>query len=63
LEAAETTMTEDPEIIRLNIRQYHELLKLHFTAETRVQVMELLAEAQAQLHSGEAQAQARVRKP
>jgi hypothetical protein len=48
-----TAMMEDPEIIRLNIRHYHELLKLHCTAETRFRVMELLAEAQSQLHSAE----------
>jgi hypothetical protein len=40
---------EDPEIIRLNIRHYQELLKLHATAETHQQVRKLLAEAQAQL--------------
>jgi len=42
-------MTEDPEIIRLNIRHYQELLKLDGTAEAQQQVMKLLAEAQAQL--------------
>jgi hypothetical protein len=42
-------MTEDPEIIRLNIRHYQELLKLQITVETHAQVMKLLTEAQAQL--------------
>jgi hypothetical protein len=43
-------MTEDVEIIRLQIRHYQELLKLdRHTAETRQRVIELLAEAQAQL--------------
>jgi hypothetical protein len=43
-------MKEDPQIIRLNIRRYQELLKLdRHTAETRQRVIELLAEAQAQL--------------
>jgi hypothetical protein len=43
-------MTEDPQIIRLNIRHYQELLKLdRNTAETRQRLIELLAEAQAQL--------------
>ena len=43
-------MTEDPEIIRLNIRHYQELLKLdRHTAETRQHLDELLAEAEAQL--------------
>jgi hypothetical protein len=43
-------MTEDAEIIRLNIRHYQELLKLdRHTAETRLRLIELLAEAEAQL--------------
>jgi hypothetical protein len=43
-------MTEDPRIIELNIRHYQELLKLgRHTAETRRRLIELLAEAQAQL--------------
>jgi len=43
-------MTEDPQIIRLNIRHYQELLKLdRHTAETRSRLRELLAEAEAQL--------------
>jgi hypothetical protein len=43
-------MTEDAEIIRLNIRHYQELLKLdRHTAKTRQRVIELLAEAHAQL--------------
>jgi len=42
-------MREDPEIIRLNIRHYQELLKLRSTTETRQQVLKLLAEAHAQL--------------
>jgi hypothetical protein len=48
---------EDPEIIRLNLRHYHELLKRHCATDVRVQVMQLLAEAQAQLHLAETQAQ------
>jgi len=43
-------MLEDPQIIRLNIRHYQELLKLdRHTAETRARLIELLADAQAQL--------------
>jgi len=45
-------MTEDAEIVRLHIRHYQELLKLErHTAETRQRVIELLAEAEAQLPS------------
>jgi hypothetical protein len=45
-------MMEDAEIIRLNIRHYQELLKLdRHTDETRQRLIELLAEAQAQLPS------------
>ena len=41
---------EDPQILRLNIRHYQELLKLdRHTPETRQHLIELLAEAQAQL--------------
>ena len=40
---------EDAEIIRLNIRHYQALLKLHSTEQTRQQVTKMLAEAQAQL--------------
>ena len=46
-------MLDDPEIIRLNIRHYEALLKLHCTADTRQQVMKLLAEARAQLSGAE----------
>jgi hypothetical protein len=43
-------MTEDPQVIRLNIRHYQELLKLdRHKAGTRQRLIELLAEAQAQL--------------
>ena len=43
-------MTEDPRIIELNIQHYQELLKLdRHTAETRQRLIDLLAEAQAQL--------------
>jgi hypothetical protein len=42
-------MTEDPEIIRLNIRHYQELLKLNGATYTHGQVRKLMAEAQAQL--------------
>jgi len=43
-------MMEDAQLIRLNIQHYQELLKLdHHTAEIRQRVVELLAEAQAQL--------------
>jgi hypothetical protein len=45
-------MTEDAEIVRLHIRHYQELLKLaRHTAETRRRLIELLAEAAAQLPS------------
>ena len=47
-------MLDDPEIIRLNIRHYEALLKLHCTADTRQQVIKLLAEARAQLSEAEA---------
>jgi len=41
---------EDPQILRLNIRHYQELLKLdRHTPETRRHLIGLLAEAQAQL--------------
>ena len=41
---------EDPQILRLNIRHYQELLKLdRHTPETRQRLIDLLAEAQAQL--------------
>jgi hypothetical protein len=41
---------EDPLIIEMNIRHYQELLKLdRHTAETRQRLIELLAEAQAEL--------------
>ena len=43
-------MIEDARIIELNIRHYQELLKLdRHTAETRQRLINLLAEAQAQL--------------
>jgi hypothetical protein len=43
-------MTEDPEIIQLNIRHYQQLLTQdHHTAETRQRVKELLNDAQARL--------------
>jgi hypothetical protein len=54
-------MMEDPEIIRLNIRHYRELLKLHGTTETRQQVLKLLAEAQEQLPLALAEAADRKR--
>jgi anti-sigma-K factor RskA len=57
----ERRMTEDPEIIRLNIRHYQELLKLDGTAEAQQQVMKLLAEAQAQLPFAEAESRERRR--
>jgi uncharacterized protein (DUF1778 family) len=47
-------MMEDPEIIRLNIRHYQELLKLLSAPDTRQQVVKLLAEATAQLAIAEA---------
>ena len=41
---------EDPQMLRLNIRHYQELLKLdRHTPETRRRLVELLAEAQVQL--------------
>lgn len=43
-------MAEDPHMIELTIRHYQELLKLdRHTEETRRRLIELLAEAQAQL--------------
>ena len=36
---------EDPEIIRLNIRHYHELLKLYCTPEARQQLVKLIVRA------------------
>jgi len=45
----DVAMMEDPEIIRLNIRHYQELLKLRSKPETRQQVLKLIVEAQAQL--------------
>lgn len=43
-------MMEDPRILQLTIRHYQELLKLdRHTKETRQHLIELLAEAQAQL--------------
>jgi hypothetical protein len=43
-------MMEDPKIILLNIRHYEELLKLdRHTPATRQRVVELLADARAQL--------------
>ena len=48
-------MPEDPRIIELNIRHYQELLKLdHHTGETRQHLIDLLAEAQAQLPAASA---------
>jgi hypothetical protein len=43
-------MAEDPRIIELTIRHYRELLKLDcHTAETRQRLIDLLAEAEAEL--------------
>ncbi len=43
-------MAEDPRIIELTIRHYRELLKLdRHTAATRQRLIDLLAEAEAQL--------------
>jgi uncharacterized protein (UPF0216 family) len=43
-------MTEDANIVRLTVRHYQELLKLNrHTPETRQRLVELLANAQAQL--------------
>jgi hypothetical protein len=48
-------VTEDPRIIELNIQHYQELLKLdRHTVETRRRLIELLAEAQAQLPAASA---------
>ena len=52
---------EDPEIIRLNIRHYQELLTLNRVPEMRQQVIKLLAEAQAQLPDAMAEASERRR--
>lgn len=55
-------MTEDPQMIRLNIRHYQELLKLdRHTIETRQRLIELLAEAQAQLPFAESAMSSRNR--
>jgi hypothetical protein len=48
--SGDVTMTEDANIIRLSIWHYQELLKLdRHTPETRQRLIDLLAEAQAQL--------------
>jgi uncharacterized protein YqfA (UPF0365 family) len=52
---------EDPEIIRLNIRHYQQLLTLNRVPEMRQQVIKLLAEAQAQLPDAMAEALERGR--
>jgi len=55
-------MMEDPQIILLNIRHYQELLKLdRHTPATRQRVIELLADAQAQLPFAMSAAAARNR--
>jgi len=54
-------MMEDPEIIRLNIRHYQELLKLQSNHFMHHQIRNLLAEAQAQLPIAVAEAQDRNR--
>lgn len=55
-------MTEDPRIIELNIQHYQELLKLdRHTAETRQRLIDLLAEAQAQLPAAAAAMSSRNR--
>jgi len=48
-------MREDPYIIRLNIRHYQELLKFSGDADTRQQILRLLAKAQAELPLAEAE--------
>jgi hypothetical protein len=53
---------EDPRIIELNIRHYQELLKLdRHTGETRQRLVDLLAEAQAQLPAASAAMSSRTR--
>jgi hypothetical protein len=42
-------MMDDPETVRLNIRQYRELLKLYGTKEIQDQVRKLLDEAEERL--------------
>jgi hypothetical protein len=42
-------MTEDPAIIRRNIRWYRQLLKLYSTPQTRRQLQKMLADARVQL--------------
>jgi hypothetical protein len=55
-------MRDDPETTRLNIRHYQQLLKIdQHTPETRQRVIELLAEAQAQLPFAEAEVSGRKR--
>ena len=52
---------EDPEIIRLNIRRYQNLLKHESAPATRERIEKLLAEAQAQLPLAIAEAAERKR--
>jgi hypothetical protein len=54
-------MTDDPEVIELNIRHYQHLLTLHSTEYTRDQVLRLLAEAQARLPAATSKAMDRER--
>jgi hypothetical protein len=45
----ELAMTEDPVIIRLNLRHYRALLDLNLSKEKRRQVEKLIADAEATL--------------
>ena len=54
-------MTEEPEIIRLYIRHYQQLLKLRSTDYTYDKVHELLAEAEAKLPAAVAKESERKR--
>lgn len=49
-------MREDPNIVRLNIRHYKELLKLRGTTESRQRITKLLSQAEAQLTATEIEA-------
>jgi hypothetical protein len=49
-------MMEDPEIIRLNIRHYKELLKVDSMQYTHDRVRKLLAKAEAELPAALAEA-------
>lgn len=53
-DAERGTMTENPDVIRLNIQHYQDLLKLYCPERTRQQLQKMLADAQARLVIAEA---------